>query len=132
MPEQDSKAVTMSPKAHRIVTRAAKYVLVDVPLCRKELRALPNLLKLLATFLVTNVRQLQQIARRLLLVVIYQTKNTYLQAYRVDEWKRKKRHDSLQWVTDAAPDEAERNPRRLMYQVLHINLPRSIRQVSLI
>lgn len=144
MPESDWKAVTMAPKAHRIVTRAANRVLVGAPLCRNEeylqmsirytidvfggadkLRAFPDFLKLPATYFVTNVRQQQKIARRLLLPYIERRlaeERNYLQAGRADDWKREKPHDSLQWVIDAAPDEAERDPGRLMYRVLHINV----------
>ena len=142
MPGTDWKAVTMAPKAHRIVTRAANRVLVGVPLCRNEeypqmsirytidirrggqASSVSRFMKLPATYLVTNVRQQQNIARKLLLPYIKRRlaeEHNYLQADKVDEWKRKKRHDLLQWVIDAAPDEAERDPGRLMYRVLHIN-----------
>ena len=134
----------MSLKAHRIVTRAANRLLVGAPLCRNEeylqmsikytidvfggadkLRKFPDFLKLLATYLVTNVNKQQRIARKHLLPYIQSRlaeEKKYLQAGKAEEWKREKPHDSLQWVIDASPNEKERDPYRLAYRVLHINV----------
>ncbi|KAI9801587.1 MAG: hypothetical protein M1825_003266 [Sarcosagium campestre] len=141
---EDWKPIAMSQKAHRIVTRAANRLLVGAPLCRNEeylqmsikytidvfggadkLRAYPDFFKLPATYLVTNVRQQQSIARKHLLPYIQARlaeEKKYLQAGRVEDWKRDKPHDSLQWVIDAAPNEKERQPNRLVYRILHINV----------
>ena len=141
---QEWTPVPMSLKAHRIVTRAANRLLVGAPLCRNEeylqmsikytidvfggadkLRKFPDFLKLPATYLVTNVNRQQRIARKHLLPYIQSRlaeEKKYLQAGKAEEWKREKPHDSLQWVIDAAPNEKERDPYRLAYRVLHINV----------
>ena len=136
--------IPMSLKAHRIVTRAANRALVGAPLCRNEeylqmsikytidvfggadkLRAWPDFLKTPATYLVTNVNQQQRIARKHLLPYIrsrLEEEKKYLDAGRAEDWKRDKPHDSLQWVIDAAPNVKERQPDRLVYRVLHMNV----------
>ena len=134
----------MSQKAHRTVTRAANRLLVGSPLCRNEeylqmsinytidvfggadkLRGYPDFLKSSATYLVTNVYRQQTIARRHLLPYIRShlaEEQKCLQAGKSDEWNRRKPHDSLQWIIDAAPSDQERQPDRLVYRVLHINV----------
>ncbi|KAL8723396.1 MAG: hypothetical protein Q9225_000312 [Loekoesia sp. 1 TL-2023] len=138
------KPFPMSQKAHRIVTRAANRVLVGAPLCRNEeylqmsirytidvfggadkLRAYPGFLKLAATYFVTNVNQQQSIARKHLLPYIrsrLEEEKKYVQAGGLEDWRRNKPHDSLQWVIDAAPNEKERRPERLVYRALHMNV----------
>ena len=90
-----------------------------------KLRAYPWILKLPATYMVTNVNQQQRIARKHLLPYIRSRlaeEKNYLQEGRAKDWIRDKPHDSLQWVIDAAPNEQERQPERLIYRVLHMNV----------
>ena len=118
-PTSEWKAVPVSFKSHRIVTRAANRLLVGAPLCRNEeylqmsikytidvfggadkLRKYPDFLKSAATYFVTNVNQQQAIARKHLLPYIKErlaTESKYIEAGKADEWKREKPHDSLQW-----------------------------------
>ena len=140
----DWKPISMSQKAHRIVTRTANRVLVGAPLCRNEeylqmsirytvdvfggadkLRGYPDILKLPATYFVTNIHRQQKIARKHLLPYIKSRlaeEKRYLDAGRIQEWEREKPQDSLQWVIDAAPNAKEREPSRLVYRVLHLNV----------
>ena len=140
----DWKPIPMSQKAHRIVTRTANRVLVGAPLCRNEeylqmsirytidvfggadkLRGYPDFLKFPATYFVTNIYRQQSIARKHLLPYIKSRlaeEKKYLDAGRMKEWEREKPQDSLQWVIDAAPNAKEREPSRLVYRVLHINV----------
>ncbi|KAH8690472.1 cytochrome P450 [Talaromyces proteolyticus] len=137
---QDWKPVVMSHAAHRIATRTANRLLVGAPLCRNEeylqmsikytvdvfggadkLRAWPDFLKPAVTYLVTNVKERQKIARKHLI--------PYIKARLAEEDQIKEKGlqntkpvDSLQWVIDAAPSAQERDPERLMYRLLHLNV----------
>jgi cytochrome P450 len=129
----------MARAAHRIATRTANRLLVGVPLCRNEeylqmsirytidvfggadkLRAWPDFLKSTVTYFVTNVRERQKVARKHLI--------PYIKARleEVDKLQhtspKSKPVDSLQWVIDAAPNDQERDPERLMYRLLHLNV----------
>ncbi|KAL4865956.1 hypothetical protein BDV12DRAFT_210778 [Aspergillus spectabilis] len=134
----DWKPVVMARAAHRIATRTANRLLVGAPLCRNEeylqmsikytidvfggadkLRSWPDFLKSPVTYFVTNVNERQKIARKHLVL--------YIQ-YRLEEVEKQqdtlkdKPIDSLQWLIDAAPSPKERDPNRLMYRLLHLNV----------
>jgi cytochrome P450 len=132
----DWTAVVMSRAAHRIATRTANRLLVGAPLCRNEeyldmsikytidvfggadkLRAWPKFLRSTVTQFVTNVKERQRVARKHLI--------PYIKA-RLQEESRglleKPPVDSLQWVMDAAPNSSERDPERLMFRLLHLNV----------
>ena len=131
-------------KAHRIATRTANRLLVGEPLCRNEeylqmsirytidvfggadkLRSYPHFLRKPMSRLVTNVAQQQRIARKHLIPYIA-ARLAEEQQFKTDgnlqEWEKVKPSDSLQWVIDAAPNELERMPERLVYRLLHINV----------
>ncbi|KAJ6025258.1 hypothetical protein N7444_012937 [Penicillium canescens] len=132
----DWTAVVMSRAAHRIATRTANRVLVGAPLCRNEeyldmsikytidvfggadkLRAWPKFLRSTVTQFVTNVKERQRVARKHLI--------PYIKARLQEESDgliKKPPLDSLQWVMDAAPNSSERDPERLMFRLLHLNV----------
>ncbi|KAL8790014.1 MAG: hypothetical protein Q9195_006563 [Heterodermia aff. obscurata] len=90
-----------------------------------KIRAYPWFLKSAATYFVTNVNQQQSIARKHLLPYIRSRlaeEEKYSQQGKLTDWIRDKPHDSLQWIIDAAPTELERQPERLVYRVLHMNV----------
>lgn len=90
-----------------------------------KIRGFPDILKVPATYALTNILRQQKIARKHLLPYIKSRlaqEKSYLDAGRSEDWKRDKPHDSLQWIIDAAPNEKERRPERLVYRVLHINV----------
>jgi cytochrome P450 len=130
----------MSHAAHRIATRTANRLLVGVPLCRNEeylqmsikytvdvfggadkLRAWPDFLKPAVTYFVTNVRERQKIARKHLIPYI---KERLQEEDQIAEkgLQNTKPADSLRWVIDAAPNAQERDPERIMYRLLHLNV----------
>ncbi|OKP10855.1 Ent-kaurene oxidase [Penicillium subrubescens] len=135
----DWKQIVMAPAAHRIATRVANRLLVGAPLCRNEeylqtsikytvdvfggadrLRAWPDFLKPMVTYFITNVKERQRVARKHLLPYI---KNRLTQLeYPKSQGSDQKPIDSLQWVIDAAPSAEERDPERLMYRLLHLNV----------
>ena len=101
-----------------------KYT-IDVFGGADKLRAYPGLLKLPAIYLVTNVNEQQSIARKHLLPYIQSRlleEKSYMQAGRLEDWRRAQPHDSLQWIINASPNEEERRPERLVYRVLHMNV----------
>jgi cytochrome P450 len=129
----------MAPAAHRIATRVANRLLVGAPLCRDEeylqtsikytvdvfggadrLRAWPDFLKPVVTYFTTNVKERQRVARKHLLPYIKrrleQLENLKSKSF------NEKPIDSLQWVIDGAPNAKERDPERLMYRLLHLNV----------
>lgn len=72
----------------------------------------------------TNIYQEQAIARKHLLPLLKQRiadEDRYISEGRLDEWKKIKAEDTIQWVLDVTPPE-ERNPSRLVYRMLHINV----------
>lgn len=132
----DWKPVVMSRAAHRIASRTANRLLVGVPLCRDEeyldmsikytiyvfggadkLRAWPKFLRSTVTQFVTNVKERQRVGRKHLIPYI----KTRLQE-ESDGLIEKPPIDSLQWVMDAAPNAGERDPERLMFRLLHLNV----------
>ncbi|KAL2696029.1 hypothetical protein AAEP93_003329 [Penicillium crustosum] len=132
----DWTAVVMSRAAHRIATRTANRLLVGAPLCRNEeyldmsikytidvfggadkLRAWPKFLRSTVTQFVTNVKERQRVARKHLIPYI----KARLQE-ESDGFIEKPPVDSLQWVMDAAPNSGERDPERLMFRLLHLNV----------
>ncbi|GAQ10181.1 fumitremorgin C monooxygenase [Aspergillus lentulus] len=135
----DWKPVVMARTAHRIATRTANRLLVGVPLCRNEdylqmsirytidvfggadkLRAWPDFLKSTVTYFVTNVRERQKVARKHLIPYI---KARLEEVEKLQQTSPKSKPvDSLQWVIDAAPSYQERDPERLMYRLLHLNV----------
>lgn len=97
-----------------------KYT-VDVFGGADKLRAWPDFLKPAVTYFVTNVRERQKIARKHLI--------PYIKARLQEEDKiaetglqNTKPGDSLRWVIHAAPNAQERDPERLMYRLLHLNV----------
>ncbi|XHG04071.1 hypothetical protein AWENTII_007352 [Aspergillus wentii] len=123
----------MSTAAHRIATRTANRLLVGAPLCQNEeylnmsikytvdvfggadkLRGWPKFLRSTVTQFVTNVKERQAIARKHLI--------PYIQARLQEETPEKPYSDSLQWVMDAAPHAGEKDPERLMFRLLHLNV----------
>ncbi|CAI7617842.1 unnamed protein product [Penicillium crustosum] len=132
----DWTAVVKSRAAHRIATRTANRLLVGAPLCRNEeyldmsikytidvfggadkLRAWPKFLRSTVTQFVTNVKERQRVARKHLIPYI----KARLQE-ESDGFIEKPPVDSLQWVMDAAPNSGERDPERLMFRLLHLNV----------
>lgn len=134
------KSFTAAMKAHRIATRTANRVLVGAPLCRNEeylqmsirytidvfggadkLRKYPEFLRGLMSKLVTRVAEQQKIARKHLIPYI---EERLAKQSKADEGKGSdsKPSDSLQWVMDAAPNDLERDPQRLLLRLLHINV----------
>lgn len=116
----------MSRAAHRIATRTANRLLVGAPLCRNKeyldmsikytidvfggadkLRAWPKFLRSTVTQFVTNVKERQRVAR------LQEESDGFIEKPPVD---------SLQWVMDAAPNSGERDPERLMFRLLHLNV----------
>ncbi|KAI9930677.1 hypothetical protein MW887_011432 [Aspergillus wentii] len=129
----DWTPVVMSTAAHRIATRTANRLLVGAPLCQNEeylnmsikytvdvfggadkLRGWPKFLRSTVTQFVTNVKERQAIARKHLI--------PYIQARLQEETPEKPYSDSLQWVMDAAPHAGEKDPERLMFRLLHLNV----------
>ncbi|KAL2859609.1 cytochrome P450 [Aspergillus pseudodeflectus] len=136
---EDWKPVVMARTAHRIATRTANRLLVGAPLCRNEeylqmsirytidvfggadkLRAWPDFLKRPVTYFVTSVNERQKVARKHLLPYIKGRLEEIGQLEKASA--RDKPVDSLQWVIDAAPNPLERDPERLMYRLLHLNV----------
>ncbi|KAL2818237.1 cytochrome P450 [Aspergillus cavernicola] len=132
----DWTPVVMSRAAHRIATRTANRLLVGAPLCQNEeytdmsikytvdvfggadkLRAWPKFLRSTVTQFVTNVKERQRVARKYLIPYI----EARLQQEK-DGLDEKPPVDSLQWFMDAAPDPSERDPERLMFRLLHLNV----------
>lgn len=93
-----------------------KYT-VDVFGGADKLRAWPKFLRSTVTQFVTNVKERQMVARRHL--IPYIEARLQQEKERLDE---KPPVDSLQWVMDAAPDPSERDPERLMFRLLHLNV----------
>ncbi|KAL2802403.1 cytochrome P450 [Aspergillus granulosus] len=135
----DWKPVVMARTAHRIATRTANRLLVGAPLCRNEeylqmsirytidvfggadkLRAWPDFLKPAVTYFVTNVNERQKVARKHLLPYIKARLEQVDMLGKI--LSKDKPVDSLQWVIDAAPNALERDPERLMYRLLHLNV----------
>ncbi|KAL2867848.1 cytochrome P450 [Aspergillus lucknowensis] len=135
----DWKPVVMARAAHRIATRTANRLLVGAPLCRNEeylqmsirytidvfggadkLRAWPDFLKSTVAYFVTDVKERQKIARKHLIPYI---RDRLEQAEALEKRPRKDRPvDSLQWVIDTAPNALERDPERVLYRLLHLNV----------
>lgn len=135
----DWKPIVMAPAAHRIATRVANRLLVGAPLCRNQdylqtsikytvdvfggadrLRAWPDFLKPVVTYFITNVKERQMVARKHLLPYI-KHRLEQLESLK-SKASNEKPIDSLQWVIDAAPNAKERDPERLVYRLLHLNV----------
>ncbi|KAF2766235.1 cytochrome P450 [Teratosphaeria nubilosa] len=130
----DWMSVTAARAAPRIATRTANRTFVGASLCRNEeylqlsltyavevfggadtLRSWPELLKPIVAKLVTNIGKRQEVARRHLLPYIRERIAT-------GEVEKTKAGDALQWCLDFAPSAEERDPERLMYRLLHLNV----------
>jgi cytochrome P450 len=85
-----------------------------------KLRAWPDFLKRPVTYFVTSVNERQKVARKHLLPYI---RSRLAEVESLDKVSPKEKPvDSLQWVIDAAPNALERDPERLMYRLLHLNV----------
>ncbi|KAF7515226.1 hypothetical protein PCG10_003556 [Penicillium crustosum] len=93
-----------------------KYT-IDVFGGADKLRAWPKFLRSTVTQFVTNVKERQRVARKHLIPYI----KARLQE-ESDGFIEKPPVDSLQWVMDAAPNSGERDPERLMFRLLHLNV----------
>ena len=90
-----------------------------------KLRAYPEFLRTPMSRVVTHVAQQQRIARKHLIPYIktrLAEEERFKRSEKSQDWERMKPSDSLQWVIDAAPNELERKPERLVYRLLHINV----------
>lgn len=93
---------------------------IDVFQGADRLRSWPDFLKPLVTRMVTHVAERQKVARKHLIPYIKE---------RLDLFEHPEKHsthsqhiDSLQWCIETAPNELERDPERLMYRLLHLNV----------
>ncbi|KAH9825743.1 Cytochrome-P450 monooxygenase [Teratosphaeria destructans] len=128
------KSVTAARIAPRIATRTANRTFVGPTLCRNEeylqlsltyavevfggadkLRSWPEVLKPIVAKLMTNIGKRQQVARRHLLPYIKER----IASGGVGKIQAA---DALQWCLDAAPSIEERDPERLVYRLLHLNV----------
>jgi cytochrome P450 len=87
---------------------------IDVFQGADKLRNWPDFLKPVVTRMVTRVAERQDVARKHLLPYIQERLNL--------SGGSEKQSDSLQWCIETAPNGQERDPERLMYRLLHLNV----------
>lgn len=94
---------------------------IDVFQGADKLRNWPDVLKPVVTRLVTRVAERQDIARRHLLPYIKERLAIFEKAEKLSP-PEETPVDSLQWCIETAPTDLERDPDRLMYRLLHLNV----------
>lgn len=133
----------MWPVSFNLVARTANRLLFGVNLARDPeflklsidytktmfggahmIRDWPHLLKPVVMYFKTGIYAQQAIARKHLVPILTQRiadEDRYASEGRLDEWAKIKAEDTIQWVLDVSPPK-ERDPRRLVYRMLHINI----------
>lgn len=93
---------------------------IDVFQGADKLRNWPDFLKPVVTRMVTRVAERQEVARRHLLPYIKERLSLFDGSEK--QPLKDRPIDSLQWCIETAPNDQERDPERLMYRLLHLNV----------
>ncbi|KAJ9144526.1 Cytochrome P450 [Pleurostoma richardsiae] len=133
----------MHDLAFDLVTRTANRLLFGPELARNEefqklsidyttimfggadmIRNYWGILKPIVMWLKTDIYRAQALARQHLVPLLkarIALEDRYVAEGRQAEWQKVKADDTIQWVLDVTPPE-ERDPYRLVYRMLHINI----------